>query len=176
MDEIVEHIVKKARLMPVDIGVGLTSNSVTITKVKVVGGVGLQVEEDGKTLLFPWAAMETAVNCFLSAVHNAPNIEFKERLNPVLRHINGMVLHEFEWNSHKGRLRAAELVVRILKEPPFCADTPGVPKASARLDVQGLDGWDDKQLRTLRVLDARPSPSQDNDKDDEDDEEDSEDE
>ena len=40
MDEIVEHIVKKARLMPVDIGVGLTSNSVTITKVKVVGGVG----------------------------------------------------------------------------------------------------------------------------------------
>lgn len=143
MDEIAAHIVEKARLMPVDTGFGIESNGVVIRKVRVVGGVGMQVEDKGKTLLFPWAAAETAANCFLSGVHNASNAEFKLRFNPVLRHTNGIVLYNFEWNDREARAKALEFVVRIFKDPPFCGDTPEMATASVHLDVRGLDGWGD---------------------------------
>ena len=60
MQDIAEIIVKKARMMPVDIGVALESNGATIAKVKVTGGIGLEVKVAGgaftsedRALLFP---------------------------------------------------------------------------------------------------------------------------
>ena len=61
MEDIAEQIVKRARMMPEDTGVRLEANGVVIAKVKVTGGVGVEVRSGSATLLFAMTAIKTAV-------------------------------------------------------------------------------------------------------------------
>ena len=67
MEDLAEVIVKKARTTPIDLGVSLEANGVVIAKVAVTGGHGIEVRHPtGKTLLFPLAELEVAVQCFMT--------------------------------------------------------------------------------------------------------------
>ena len=140
MDEIAERIVEHARAMPLDTGVGLVCNGVSIVKVRVVGGVGIEVRADGTKLLYPLAFVGDAARCFLTAAHNAPGAEHSAKYNPLLRHSNGIAIHGFEWNDKKERDKAVSIVKNTLIYPPLCEQTP-LGDAETRMDARGLEGW-----------------------------------
>jgi hypothetical protein len=56
MDELATLIVKRARPMPVDTGIACNCNGAILAKVKVTGGVGVEVRFNGSALLFPHGA------------------------------------------------------------------------------------------------------------------------
>jgi len=148
MQDIAEIIVNKARKMPVDIGVALESNGATIAKVKVTGGVGLEVKVRGgvftsedRALLFPMAELPMAVQSFLTAAHLGA-IDNSEKYVPTVRHTNGVPLLRFEWNCDKARAKAACSVSRLLLHPPLCREAEAPAEASIPFDARGRVGWD----------------------------------
>ena len=142
MEDIAEQIVKRARMMPEDTGVRLEANGVVIAKVKVTGGVGIEVRSGEATLLFAMAAIKTAVQCFLTSARMAPNVGNADRYVPTLRHANGIAMQSFQWSDKKERASAAAFVVDILQTPPLCEETTTLEKAVTPMDARGLVGWE----------------------------------
>ena len=143
MEDIAEQIVKCARTMPEDTGVSLECNGIVIAKVKVTGGVGLEVRSGNDALLFAMAAIQTAVRCFLTAAHAAPDLQpNNNRHHPIVRHKNGIAMYNFRYNDPKEHANAATFVIDILQTPPLCKDTPTVEKAVTAMDARGLVGWE----------------------------------
>ena len=148
MQDIAEVIVKKARMMPVDIGVALESNGATIAKVKVTGGVGLEVKVtagvftcEERALLFPMAELPMAVQFFLTAAHLGGD-QNAEKYHPTVWHTNGVPFLRFEWNCKKARAQAACSVSRLLLRPPLCREIEAPAEASIPFDARGRVGWD----------------------------------
>lgn len=136
MDDIAEQIVKRARRMSDDTAVRLESNGVVIAKVKVTGGIGLEVRSGNATLLFPKAGIKKAVETFLVAVHTA-DVDTKSRFSPIVRHANGIAMLTFQWNCNKERASAMASLVEILENPPLCESATEVEKAMTPMDTQG---------------------------------------
>ena len=139
MENIAEEIVKRARMMPIHTGVELECNGVTITKVAVTGGFGVEVRSEDATLLFPMASAVPAARCFVTASTQAG--EMKDRICPIIRHKNRIPLLTFEWNDKKERATAIQQVADFLKHPPLCNETQAAEEATTPLDVRGLVGW-----------------------------------
>ena len=88
MEDIAEQIVKKARMMPQKTGVVLKCNGVSIAKVAVTGGVGIEVRVPYESLLFPFAEIKinAAVECFATAAQKTPDTEYDDRIPPSKQH------------------------------------------------------------------------------------------
>ena len=136
MDDIAEQIVKRARMMPDDTAVRLESNGIVIAKVKVTGGIGLEVRSGSATLLFPKAGIKKAVETFLVAAHTA-NVDINSRYSPIVRHANGIAMLTFQWNCKKDHASAMASLVEILESPPLCETATEVEKVMTPMDTQG---------------------------------------
>ena len=145
MDDIAEQIVKKARMMPQKTGVVLKCNGVSIAKVAVTGGVGIEVRVPYESLLFPFAEINAAVECFVTAAQKTPGTERDDRWYPYVyqsheRH-SARLLH-FEWSNRVERKKALVSIARILKHPPLSDKTANVESSTKPLDARGFVGWD----------------------------------
>ena len=145
MEDIAEQIVKKARMMPLKTGVVLKCNGVSVAKVAVTGGVGIEVRVPYDSLLFPFAEIDAAVESFMTAAHQAADAELSQpsdRHYPVVRHTNGIPLLRFEWNDRAARQKAQVGIAHILKHPPLSDKTATVESSTEPFDARGLVGWD----------------------------------
>ena len=133
MDDIANLIVKKARSTPEDTAVGLQCNNVTITKVLVTGGFGLQIKFQDTYLLFPISEAKGAVTCFLNAAHHAGIGDPASKFNPTVFHANGIPLITFQLNDTK----ATQSLARLLLNPPLS----DIEIETASFDARGLVGW-----------------------------------
>jgi hypothetical protein len=179
MQDIAEAIVKQARTLPGDTGVALKCNGAVITKVKVTGGFGFQVTDTTykiydtyATLLFPMAAVHSAVLSFLTAGH-VHEEDFASRYNPVVFHANGMPLLTFGWNDKKARQSAQRLVSQLLLQPPLCHDMQTAAQSSLSVDARGLSGWDIGSVQPMNE-DAQETPKKKRVRSDSEEEEDDE--
>lgn len=135
-------IVKRARTMPVDTGIALECNGVVLAKVKVTGGMGVEVRAEGSTLLFPMAQLDMAIVSFLTAAHTAPGFDIlKDLYHPTIRHANGLALLDFEWNDKKERATAQKMIAQYIRKPPLCPET-ALEQSSHSFDARGVAGWE----------------------------------
>ena len=144
MEDIAEQIVRTARMLPSKTAVGLTCNGVSIVKVAVTGGVGFEVRARDGRLLFPFAEIWAAAECFVTTAH-----EYREdrRVCPpplVVHHINGMPMLSVEWDCAARRHEAIDSITRILKYPPLCDKPATVEGSTVPFDATGLPDWDTK--------------------------------
>eukprot|EP00966_Prymnesium_polylepis_P069174 1607544-Prymnesium_polylepis.1 len=138
MDHIAEQIVTKARMTPLETGVALECNGVVIAKVAVTGGIGFEVRIANASLLFPYAEVNVAAECFLTTACTAPGAAIHDL---AVRHTNGISLLSFDFVSIDQRTNAEVSVVHILKQPPLCTKTATVENSTEPFDAQGLVGW-----------------------------------
>ena len=142
MEDIAEQIVKKARMMPQKTGVVLKCNGVSIAKVAVTGGVGIEVRVPYESLLFPFAEINAAVECFVTAAQKTPGTERDDRWYPYVYHTNDIPLLHFEWSNRVERKKALVSIARILKHPPLSDKTANVESSTKPFDARGFVGWD----------------------------------
>ena len=141
MDEMADMIVKKARTMPVDTGIAVTCNGVVLAKVKVTGGVGVELRAQGSTLLFPMAQVDMALVAFISAAHTAPRgFDDKDLYVLTIRHANGIALLQLNWNS-KETAAAQKMLAQYIRKPPLCPHT-ALETSSQPFDARGMSGWE----------------------------------
>ena len=142
MEDMTDLIVKRARTMPVDTGIALKCNGAVLAKVKVTGGVGVEVRAEGSTLLFPMAQLDMAVVSFLTSAHTAPGFDIlKDLYRPTIRHANGLALLRFEWNDKKERASAQKTIAQYIMKPPLCTST-ALEASSQPFDARGQVGWE----------------------------------
>jgi hypothetical protein len=136
MNDIADLIVKKARSTPEDTAVGLQCNNVTITKVLVTGGFGLQIKSQGSHFLFPISEAKGAATCFLTAGRCA-GVDANAWFHPTVLHANGIPLLKFEWNDNKERKAAIQSLAHLLLNPPLS----DIEMETASFDARGHAGW-----------------------------------
>ena len=142
MEDMTDLIVKRARTMPVDTGIALKCNGAVLAKVKVTGGVGVEVRAEGSTLLFPMAQLDMAIVSFLTSAHTAQGFDIlKDLYRPTIRHTNGLALLRFEWNDKKERAAAQKSIAQYIMKPPLCPSTALDP-SSQPFDSRGVSGWE----------------------------------
>jgi len=143
MEEIAEHIVKKARTIPVDTGVEFDINGVRLAKVAVVGGFGLELTlPGGELLLFPFSRMWEAITAFVTSGWNH-GTDLCNRVACVpVKHVSGHTITEFHRNCEKDIKRAKELIKSLLKEPPlYKGGVARDVKDTTLVDARGTSGW-----------------------------------
>ena len=131
-------------MLPSKTPVGLTCNGVSIVKVAVTGGVGFEVRARDGCLLFPFAEVGAAAECFVTTAH-----EYSEdrRVCPpplVVHHMNGIPMLSFEWDFADRRYEAIRSITRILEHPPLCDKPATVEGSTVPFDATGLPDWDTK--------------------------------
>ena len=116
----------------------LECNGVVIAKVAVTGGIGYEVLSGDASLLFPYAKVKGATECFLTTARNAPGAVIHDM---TVRHINGISMLNFGWYEHTERAKAHVSVARILKQPPLCTKPATLQDSTEPFDARGLVGW-----------------------------------
>jgi hypothetical protein len=93
-------------------------------------------------LLFPFAEINAAVECFATAAQKTPDTEYDDRYYPCVYHTNGIPLLRFEWSNIVERKKGLVSIARILKHPPLSDKTANVESSTKPFDARGFVGWD----------------------------------
>eukprot|EP00966_Prymnesium_polylepis_P198192 4592503-Prymnesium_polylepis.1 len=121
-------------MIPLETAVALECNGVVIAKVAVTGGIGFEVRIANASLLFPFAEVTVAAECFLTTACRVPGAD---KHDLTVRHTNGIALLSFDFVSTDRRTNARVSVVRILKQPPLCTKTATVQDSTKPFDARG---------------------------------------
>ena len=146
MDDLAAPIVDRARAMPTRSGLAIKgSREVTMRRVKVVGGFGVEVEQpDNEALLiFPWTQLRHAATCFLAAERHGPDGSGDALRLTVVRHASGIPLFECILGNPDDRDMAIQKIVTLFKMPPLSRDSVETPAASVNVDARDLAGWNE---------------------------------
>jgi hypothetical protein len=106
-------------MMPSKPAVVLTCNDVSIAEVAVTGGVGFEVRPRDGCLLFPFAEICAAGECFVTTAHEYSKDRPVCPPPLVVHHMNGMPMLGFEWSCADRRYNAISSIRRILETHRF---------------------------------------------------------
>ena len=143
MDELAEHIIKKARTVPVKTSISFDLHGVSLTKVAVVGGFGLEVTlKNGNTLLYPYSQAQYAIECFIQSGLEADERSHKcTRSSCVFHGGSGHVFANFTEIQSTDAKHVRKLLLHTLKAPPLFNQDAEAPNASSSIDVREMIGW-----------------------------------